>query len=454
MGTTATSTGAGAGGATGTGTGTGASTGTGGTAGNPGAVGLVPGTQHYNCEPPSGEMPELQLTPIVTEGLDLPIYLTHAPNETDRLFVLEQAGRIRVIKDGVLSTTPFLDISSRVSVDPWEQGLLGLAFHPDYAENGLFYVHYSAANVSGYPDQANIVAEYKVSDSDPDAADPTSERILLSVDTDRAGSYTGYHNGGSIFFGIDGELFIALGDGAGRGPGEAAQNSQDLTSFRGKLLRIEPAQAGDQPYSIPEGNLADEMPMANGSPVAPEIWDYGLRNPFRTNMDACTGDIYFGDVGHLDWEEVNIEPAGSGHHNYGWPVYEGDSCLLNANCQTPDRYRGPVTAYSHNGGTGAVIGGNVYRGSAIPALRGTYFFSDLYGGTRVLRYDSEADAIGDVTSVEEETNIDQSQQTLVSIQNGGDGELYFIGRGGTTDPNNRPDDDWPSVIYKLEAYVP
>ena len=431
-----------------------AGAGAGGTGGGSETGGLVPGTQHYNCDAPSGEMPELQLTPYVTTGLDLPIYLTHAPNETDRLFVLEQAGKIKIIKDGVVNSEPFLDITARVSMDPWEQGLLGLAFHPDFAENGLFYIHYSASGVTGHPDQANIVAEFQVSADDPDLADPTSERILLSVDTDREGEYLGYHNGGSIFLGVDGELFIAFGDGAGRGRGEAADNAQDLTTLRGKLARIIPTASGDQPYDIPEGNLAEEMPMAGGMPVLPEIWDYGLRNPFRTNIDPCTGDIYFGDVGHFDWEEVNVEPAGSGHHNYGWPVYEGDTCLLDENCTAPDGYRAPVVTYSHNGGSGAVIGGAVYRGSAIPALRGTYFFSDLYGGTRVFRYDGESDTIvidGD-GSVEEETNAEQTQQTLVSIQNGGDGELYFVGRGGSTNPNDPPTFD--SVIYKLEAYVP
>lgn len=418
----------------------------GGSGGVSHSVGLLSGTAHYNCDEPEGAVPELQLTPYVTSGLDLPIYLTHAPDDTSRLFVLEQAGKIKIVEAGVVKPNAFLDITAKVSMDPWEQGLLGLAFHPKYAENGLFYVHYSAKGVSGHPDQANIVAEYHVSASDPNVAEQGSERIILSVDTDRTGEYLGYHNGGSILFGMNDELFIALGDGAGRGPGEFANNSQNLNSLRGKLLRINPLAAGDEPYSIPPGNMADTT--AN---VAPEIWSYGLRNPYRTNMDPCTGDIYIGDVGHFDWEEVNVEPAGSGHHNYGWPVLEGDDCLVQS-CTEPAAYRGPVLDYAHDGGSGAVIGGVVYRGSAIPGLRGTYFFSDLYGGTRVFSYDKDADEIVMSGSVEEETNANQEQQTLVAIQSGGDGEIYFVSRGGSVDPNGPVVGE--STIYKLEPYVP
>jgi glucose/arabinose dehydrogenase len=436
-------------------TGTGGAAETGGTATGGGSggtgpsTGILPGTQHYNCDPPVGERPELELTPYVTTGLDLPIYLTHAPNDVERLFVIEQAGRIKVVKNGVVNATPFLDIVARVSIDPWEQGLLGLAFHPDYAENGLFYVHYSAKNVSGVPNQANVVAEYKVSAANPDLADATSERILLTVDTDRGGQYLGYHNGGSIFFGLNKELFIAFGDGAGRGMGEAANNAQSLTTLRGKLVRINPLKpaTGDAKYSIPAGNLTEEMPTA-----APEIWSYGLRNPFRVNMDPCNGDIYIGDVGHFDWEEVDVEPAGSGHHNYGWPVLEGETCFTGGTCQEPANYRAPFVSYSHNGGTSAVIGGSVYRGSAIPGLRGTYLHSNLYGGTGVFNYDSTTDTISAGASVEEETNVQQMQQTIVSIQPGGDGELYFLGRGGSDEPDGDP--VAPSVIFKLEAYVP
>lgn len=394
-------------------------------------------------------MPEIQLTPYVTEGLELPIYLTHAPNETDRLFVIEQSGRILIVRDGVVEETPFLDISDHVSMDPWEQGLLGLAFHPDYSENGLFYVHYNSVDVAGHPDQANIIAEYHVSEGDPDVADATSERILLSVDTDRTGQYIGYHNGGSIFFGKDKELFIALGDGAGRGMGQASNNSQLLTTHRGKLLRINPLQSGQDPYSVPEGNIGAQGAL-------PEIWSYGLRNPYRVNIDPCTLDIFIGDVGHFDWEEVDVEPGDSGGHNYGWPIYEGKACFNGAACTAPADYRAPFYDYPHSSGSGSVIGGSVYRGSAMPGLRGVYFFSDLYGGTRTFRYDSATDTITDIVSVEEQTNVEQEQQTLVAIQAGGDGELYFVARGGSTRPNPSPNDPppAPSVIYKLEEYIP
>lgn len=439
--------GAGSGGAPGAGggppSGSGGVNGSGG-AGATHAPGIVPGTTHYNCDPPAGEIPELQLTPIVETGLEYPIYLTHAPDETERLFVLEQAGRIRILRNGVLDPDPFLDIVSQVSIDPWEQGLLGLAFHPDYASNRIFYVHFTAQNVSGHPNRANVVAEYKVSESDPDVADPTSQRILFSVATDNA--FPGYHNGGSIFFGVDSELFIGIGDGAGRGPSDTpSNNGQNLNTLRGKLLRINPLASGSDPYTIPTGNLAGGLP---------EIWDYGLRNPYRVNIDACHGDIYIGDVGHFEREEVNVEKREGGKHNYGWPVYEGASCY-NAGCATPAAYRAPFHDYAHNSADlGAVIGGSVYRGSLIPGLRGTYFFSDLYIGTRTFTYNRENDTISPIVNVEEETNADQQPQTIVAIQSGGDGELYFLGRGGSLDPNRPEIGQGLTRIYRLEPYVP
>lgn len=438
-------------------------TGSGGT--NAGAGGgapltsLVPGTDHYDCSPPTGTLPQLALTPFVT-GLDNPIYVTHAPNELDRLFVIEQRGRIRVVKNGTLAETPYLDIVSKVDLEIWEQGLLGLAFHPDYAQNGLFYVHYTSKGVPGHADGAGIVAEYKVSDTDPDVANPTSERILFGAPTTNK-----YHNGGSIFFGPEKLLFIALGDGAGDTrnpdlfPGADPNDhlnrvlAQDLASFRGKLLRINPLLSGEQPYTSPAGNLKDVVPAA-----APEVWSYGLRNPYRTNMDPCTGDIYIGDVGDRAWESLDIEPGSTGHFNYGWPIREGDACHKDADpptsCVDPERYRGPFDVHPNTDGGGpqfqAVIGGSVYRGSSIPALRGTYFFADLYAPTKTLRYDAATDALVEpVKSVESQTNPAEDDQGIVAIQNGGDGELYFVSRGGSSGSNlvTTP----LGVIYKLVA---
>jgi glucose/arabinose dehydrogenase len=418
--------------------------------------GIVPGTSHYDCRPPEGTLPALKLTPWVM-SLDNPIYVTHAPDELNRLFVLEQKGIIRVLKDGVANATAFLDITTKVDLQVWEQGLLGLAFHPDYAKNGRFFVHYNAsANVTGYQRGAAIIAEYKVSSSDPDVADPASERVVIAAD-----STNYYHNGGSIWFGPGKYLFIGLGDGAGdtRNPDLFPDRprdehlnralAQDLNSLRGKLLRINPLQEGDQPYTSPSGNLKDVVPEARA-----EIWDYGLRNPYRSNIDPCTADIYLGDVGDRAWEEHDVEPGNTGHHNYGWPIREGDAChkdyMPRDSCVDPERYRAPFDAHPNQDGGGptnqASIGGSVYRGSSIPALRGTYFFTDLYGPTWTTRYDAATDTVSERVNVESQLNPAESDRGIVAIQNSGDGELLFLSRGGSGMNLSAR-----GVIYKLEA---
>lgn len=462
--------GAGGGSAAGGGSGTGGASAAGGTSGSGGAgtsTALVPGTEHYDCSPPAGTLPLLKLTEYVS-GLDNPIYVTHAPGELNRLFVLEQRGKIRIVQTGATGTlveTPFLDITSRIDLTIWEQGLLGLAFHPDYATNGLFYVHYNAKNVPGHADGDAIFAEFKVS-ADPNVADPASERILLSAPTSNK-----YHNGGSIFFGPEKMLYIAIGDGAGDtsnpslfpdavpGEWESRVDAQDVAKLRGKILRINPLASGDQPYTSPPGNLKDEVPEA-----APEVWSYGVRNPYRTNMDPCTGDIYIGDVGDRAWESIDIEPGGTGHFNYGWPIFEGNACHKDTTptdaCLSMDllAYRFPFDVHpsGESGVAGAPqfqasIGGSVYRGSAIPALRGTYFFADLYGPTKTLRYDGLTDALTEeVKSVESQTNPAENDQGIAAIQNGGDGELYFVSRGGNTSSSQLVPTPL-GRIYKLEA---
>jgi glucose/arabinose dehydrogenase len=449
-------------GASGTGTAGGAPNGAGTSNASGGAAGatsggIVPGTSLYDCRPPEGTLPTLKLTPWVM-SLNNPIYVTHAPNETNRVFVLEQTGKVQVIKDGVVASTPFLDITTKVdTAGTWEQGLLGLAFHPDYAQNGLFYLHFNAsAAMTGYQRGAAIIAEYKVSSTSPDVADPASERVVLSADTTNY-----YHNGGSIWFGPGKNLFIGLGDGAGdtRNPDLFPDRprdehlnrkfAQELTSLRGKMLRINPLKSGDQPYTSPSGNLKDEVPEA-----LPEIWSYGLRNPYRSNIDACTADIYIGDVGDRAWEEHDVEPGNTGHFNYGWAIREGDAChkdyMPRDSCVNPERYRGPFDAHPNQDGGGptnqASVGGSVYRGSAIPALRGTYFFTDLYGPIWTARYDAATDKMSAKVNVESQLNPAESDRGIVAIQNAGDGELLFVSRGGSGMNLSAR-----GVIYKLEA---
>lgn len=373
----------------------------GGTDGNP-----IAGTENYDCTAPSGDVPELEFGLVAGGFSGRPVLVTHAPNDTERLFVVEQDGLIKIIsniEDGTVLEDEFIDLSDKLTRDGNEEGLLGLAFHPDYATNGLFYVHYSAADdLDDESEQGDVtIEEYKVSD-DPNIADAESGRLVLHVPHPGANN----HNGGTISFGSDGFLYIAIGDG-----GTGGANAPDLTKLLGKVLRINPLESGDDRYTIPDGNLVDENDAAE-----PEIWDFGLRNPFRMNFDACTGHLYIGDVGEVTWEEINVELAGEGHKNYGWPTMEGLVCRSNGCDQTGLTL--PVTAFDRLAGT-SVAGGSVYRGSEIPALRGTYFYADT-GNARIWSFSFDGEDITDPVNLTEDLPVGQ----FTSIQNGGDGELY------------------------------
>ncbi|HEX6884700.1 MAG TPA: PQQ-dependent sugar dehydrogenase [Planctomycetota bacterium] len=314
-------------------------------------------------------------------------YATHAPGDPNRLFVVEQRGRILILDLNTLTVdpVPFLDIDSRVIGTGNERGLLGLAFHPDYANNGLFYVNYSR-NADG----DTIVAEYEVT-IDPDVADFSSERILLTIDQPQTN-----HNGGWLDFSpLDGYLYIATGDGGnfcdtGTGHTAGIGNAQDLTTnLLGKMLRIDPL--GGTPYGIPASN-----PFV-GIAGDDEIWSYGLRNPWRASFDSANGDLYIGDVGQDIREEISYQPGGSfGGENYGWRCREGDACATagasgcptTTGCACSGPVAGlvePIHAYAHGNPPApanfvcTVVGGYVYRGSAIPALRGHYLLADYCG---------------------------------------------------------------------------
>jgi len=326
------------------------------------AVLALPGCSHT---PTSNGGPDTGTVAVglerVATGLGPLTYLTAALGDTSRLFLVEQSGRIRIVENGVLLATPFLDIHSLVSTGG-EQGLLGMAFYPDYATSGRFIVSYTSP-AGSQPGGTSVLARYTVS-ADPDVANTSPDRVLLTVDQPYSN-----HNGGMITFGPDGFLYFGLGDG-GSG-GDPNGTGQDRTDLLGSMLRLDVSGAGG--YTIPATN-----PYATSGTFAHELWNYGLRNPWRFSFDRASGDLYIGDVGQDRVEEVDVAPASSGGgENYGWNQVEGNKCYTSG-CNL-SLYVAPVSTYTHADGC-AVIGGYVYRGSAIPALAGTYFYTDECGG--------------------------------------------------------------------------
>jgi glucose/arabinose dehydrogenase len=310
-------------------------------------------------EPPPPDGPVPVALQEVAAGLAFPLYLTAPPGDP-RLFIVEKGGAIRIVKDGSLLPAPFLDLSSRVSGGA-EQGLLGLAFDPAYAANGRFVVHYT--DVSGN----TTIAAYRVSADNPDLADPASEAVLLTVEQPFPN-----HNGGQILFGPDGMLYIGLGDGGGGG--DPGGRGQSLTDLLGDILRVDVASGTS--YTVPPDN-----PFVGQADARPEVWSYGLRNPWRFSFDAATGDLYIADVGQNAWEEVDVVSAAAGAGrgaNFGWSVTEGRHCYASASCDTTG-FTLPVLEYSHSSGC-SISGGYVYRGAAIPALQGHYFYADYCSG--------------------------------------------------------------------------
>ena len=301
---------------------------------------------------------------LVTSGLTHPLHVTAPPGDTARLFVVQQDGQVRVLVHDTLLATPFLDVSGHIT-SGGERGLLSLAFHPSYAQNGWFYVYFTD------PNGDTRVVRYRVSPG-PNVADSLSGDTVLSVAQPFAN-----HNGGLLLFGLDGMLYVGLGDGGSSG--DPLGNGQSLGTLLGKLLRIDVDAGG--PYAIPAGN-----PFVGVSGARGEIWLYGLRNPWRFSFDRANGDLYVADVGQSGWEEVNVLPAGGGGGvNYGWNTMEGNHCYAAATC-TRSGLTLPVVEYETSEGC-AVTGGYVYRGDRVPALVGVYLYGDFCGGwVRSLRY--------------------------------------------------------------------
>lgn len=337
---------------------------------------------------------------VVARGLDAPLYVT-APRGDSRLFIVEQPGRIRVVKDGALLATPFLDITSLVTYGG-EQGLLSMAFHPHYADNGFVYVDYTDA----FGDTR--VVRYHAAPG-ADVADVASATNIFGMNQPYAN-----HNGGLIAFGPDGMLYVALGDGGSAGDPQG--NAQNLSSALGKILRIDVDHGS--PYAIPPDN-----PYAGVDGVRPEIWASGLRNPWRFSFDTVAGLLYIGDVGQSAWEEVDVAPAGAGGLNYGWNIMEGAHCYGAAACDTTG-LTPPVLEYSHNDGC-AITGGYVYRGDRIPALAGAYVYADYCNGwIRSFHYDA-----GQVTDEQDWALGDIGR--ITSFGQDAAGELYVTSSNGT-----------------------
>ena len=330
-------------------------------------------------------------------GLDFPLYLTSPPGDP-RLFVVQKEGAIRVIRDGAVLDAPFLDITRQVMSDGGELGLLGLAFAPDYATSGKFYVHYIDL------DGNTRVSSFRVS-GDPDRANPASEELVLSVRQPGVA-----HKGGQLLFGPDGMLYIGLGDGADSDGGRG----QSLGDLLANILRID---VSTSPYSVPADN-----PFVGTEGARAEVWSYGFRNPWRFSFDRANGDLYIGDVGEGDWEELDYSSAADGAGrgiNYGWSRMEGKHCFIGRECDqtglTP-----PVLEYHHANGC-SIISGYVYRGAAMPSLQGTYFFADFCEGwVRSLRM-----AGGAVTEETDRPELGPGGH-VTSFGEDAAGELYLV----------------------------
>lgn len=360
-------------------------------------VAALVGCSDSNATEPALLPAALAVIPVVT-GLASPVFLT-APANDPRLFILEQPGRIRIFENGALIATPFLDIVNQVGCCG-ERGLLGLAFHPQYATNGFFYVNFTGL------DGHTRVMRYTVSAS-RNVANAGSGKLIIQVNQPYAN-----HNGGMIAFGPDGMLFIGMGDGGSGGdPQNHAQTRSDLL---GDMLRLN-VDVGD-PYTPAAGN-----PFLGSLTTQPEIWAYGLRNPWRFSFDRVAGNLYIADVGQGSREEVNVVPATQGGINYGWRIMEGSQCFNPVPC-TQTGLTLPVLDYTHADGC-SITGGYVYRGSAIPGIVGHYFYSDYCSGwLRSFRFSAGA--------ATEQHDWGLSLGNVQSFGEDSAGELYILTANG------------------------
>jgi glucose/arabinose dehydrogenase len=377
------------------------SSGPGTTSASPGASvsagGTVPETPTPSASEPTSATPladvRVTLTPVAS--MDAPLGMAFRTGD-DALYVAEKGGRVLAIRSGAVDGSPVLDITGQVS-EGSEQGLLGLTFSPDGA---FLYVNYTDR------DGDTVIEEYTM---EWPRADASSARQVLTIDQPYAN-----HNGGNVAFGPDGHLYIGMGDGGSQGDPE--NRSQNLQQLLGKMLRIDPRPAGGKPYGIPQDN-----PFVGRADARPEIWAYGLRNPWRWSFDRETGDLWIGDVGGGEREEIDFQPASSkGGEDYGWNLIEG---TVPHSENLPVGLVPPVLDYSHAGGNCVVTGGSVYRGSAIPDLVGAYLYADFcVGDVKAIRVENG--------KVVDQTNLGVNASAIASFGEDQDGELYVISLGG------------------------
>ena len=362
-----------------------------------GSAGPSPSSSPSAALPPASFDPAavaVELEPVVG-GLEAPLAVVHAGDGSGRVFVVEQAGRIRVVRDDRLADEALLDISNRISAGG-ERGLLGLAFHPDFPDDPRLFVNYTD------PNGDTVISSFPVPDGDQ--ADASAERVLMNIAQPFAN-----HNGGAVAFGPDGMLYIATGDG-GSG-GDPHGNGQRLDTHLGKILRIDVDATDAGAYGVPADN-----PFVSRPGAEPEIWHYGMRNPWRISFDRETGDLWIGDVGQGAWEEVDHAPAGTGGLNYGWNLMEGSHCFPSGDgCARPELTL-PVTEYGHDAGC-TIIGGYVYRGSVQPMLPGGYVFGDYCSGVLFAIAATASEGTAPVV-------VGESGRTLSSFGEDEAGEMY------------------------------
>ena len=363
-------------------------------------------TQKHSLPPPPSSI-AVKLQPITTV-LSAPVFMTAPPADNNHLFIVEQGGTIKIfdVSNQSLLSTPYLNLIGAIT-SGGERGLLGMVFHPDYTNNGRFYVYYTdtAGNIA--------IAEYMRSANDPNQADPAQVSLLQSIPHPSFDN----HNGGMLAFGPDGCLYAGVGDGGGGG--DPNNNAQNTASRLGKLLRLDPDTGGPCTNGI-----TNPFVLGGG---APEIWSYGLRNPWRFSFDRQTGDLYIADVGQGAREEVDValSPNPGRQSNYGWRLMEGFLCFNPASNCNSGGLTLPVLDYPHTGGACSIIGGFVYRGTAIPALNGTYFYADLCAGfVRSFRYSN-----AQVTDQFEWSSLSPGT-SITSFGEDAQGELYIMTLGG------------------------